>query len=435
MMKLYSEDYEQCVLGCMLMDNSCIDVVNAILKREYFFIEAYARVFDRISEIYDKEKSVNIVMLSGQTEGIRPDTIASLTDKVATSANAEFYAKDIKTFYLARKLRQMCTENKDSVSNVNVNEALIKFDEAITNMMANSTTNEVDTAVKLTNVFIDELKKAVDFKGQYLGYDTGFNSLNDILDGLPTGKLTVIAARPSIGKTALAVNMMNNIAKKGIPVAIFSLEMSNISLMRRMVSSDTGISSYLMLHGMAQKSMENCKKINIALEKMYSTKISMFDTHNCERDIMSIVSHIRALSKSGTKVFFIDHIGLIKHPSTMMKRYEQVGDITMMLHDLAQNLNVSIVALCQLKRESEGKTPTLADLRESGDIEQNSDICMFLHRDRAQGDELQIPTDLMVIKNRDGQCGTAKLLFLPRYTKFIDVPKENEYTKEKEAIA
>lgn len=185
MMKLYSEDYEQCVLGCMLMDNSCIDVVNAILKREYFFIEAYARVFDRISEIYAKEKSVNIVMLSGQTEGIRPDTIASLTDKVATSANAEFYAKEIKNFYLARKLRQMCTENKDSVNNVNVNETLIKFDEAITNMMANSTTNEVDTAVKLTNVFIDELKKAVDFKGQYLGYDTGFNSLNDILDGLP----------------------------------------------------------------------------------------------------------------------------------------------------------------------------------------------------------------------------------------------------------
>lgn len=424
--KLYNSDYESCLLGCMVLDNSCIDTVQSRIKPEYFFIESYRGIYNSICEIYNGHHAVDLVSLTGECTSVKTDIIAGVTDKVTSSSNIEFYITEISNLFMARSVYSLCYETLGNLSSRNINDVLSSIDNKITGCIGGVSSTVKQNSQDMVNAFIAEIEESKKNKQNvYLGYETGIAQLDDMLDGLPKGNLIILGARPSIGKSAIAIQLLFNLSERKTPCAIFSLEMSNMSLMYRRVASETGIKTYFLKHGLALNSQQAMVKLQSCMEKIYGTNIDFFDTANGSRNINWILTTIRALAKKGTKVFFIDHIGLIKYSDESKKRYEQLADITERLHDLAMTLGITIVCLCQLRRDAEGKKPVLSDLRESGDIEQNADVVMFLHRARAQGNEVSIPSELIVVKNRDGACGTINMDFYPSTTKFAEAKKEN----------
>jgi replicative DNA helicase len=270
---------------------------------------------------------------------------------------------------------------------------------------------------------INKLEKAVRFRGAISGIDTGFSDLNNVLDGIQN-EYIILGARASIGKTALAVNIAKNMVRKNIPVGYFSLEMSGESLMMRMLSDETTVQARILRSGMIGDSQ--LKSINNKGCDMAEYPLYVMDKTRGE--LTKIISKSRYMVRvMGVKCLFIDHASLIRHPDRKMKRYEQFSEISNEIQALQRELNVPIILLAQLGRESEGKNPTLADLRESGGFEQDADTVMLMHRERKLPEGARfIETDIDIAKNRNGACGVVKLLFFPEYIRFANMERGNQ---------
>lgn len=415
--EFYNVEYEKCLLGIMLNDNSIIDLVTGKINSDQFYHPTNGRIFDAICDVFVEKKCATILNVSAKFDTKIAAYIATLTDNVNTTSNWEFYLNEVKNFWLARKLKSDLGDKVQSLNVDTVIDTIHDLDSSLTDYMKYdnghaSTMREL--CQDLTKTIIANFQKP----DEYLGYETEWRNLNDIIDGLQTGKLVIIGARPSVGKTAFAIQMAAGLASKGIPVDFFSLEMRAQVLLTRMVSQETCIPIPQIIHGTITQSEMGMMKLNNAMSKIFEYPLRIYDQKlKSEKELYS---RIRVDAKTkGTKIFFVDHIGLIRHSDPMMKRVEQLDQITDELAALSKELDITIICLSQLRRDAEGKEPTLSDLRDSGAIEQNADICMFLHRNRATGSEISIPSKVIVIKHRDGACGTANMLFLPRSTKFV----------------
>ena len=424
--KIFNLDFERQILGAMLLDNGCIDAVELALRPEFFYSAENRGVYRSIAEIYEKHKSCDLLMLAAKIGNA--SYVSSLTDGVTTSANVDYYTTQIKNMYLAREARRVYSEALNSVDGDNVMEVMNRTDDFTVRMAGQSSAGEEDTMqtllVRAVNDIDERLKSGQ--QTRYLGPETGFEALDELMDGLPLGETTVIGARPSIGKTALMQALLLGVAKQGTPCSVFSLEMTSMSLIKRTLASETRTKPYFIQHGLVLSTRGGIQKFNATVEKLFGYDIRYYDSSKTDRFLDSIVARIRFDAKKGVKVFFIDHMGLVKHRQVAMKRYEQVHDIMSTLQTLAQTLNIAIVILCQLKRDSEGKIPTLDSLRESGDIEQDADNILFLHRERAKGNETTIPTSLILAKRREGACGTVNLTYFPQIVRFEETAKEKQ---------
>ena len=418
----YNEDYEQALVSCLLIDNSLIDLIQGRLTEDAFYCSKYKLLFKTILADYAENGVSNILSLKDRLPKFDPVQLAELTSILPSSANWDFYADKIKQYYIARQLRGKLKEKLATLTPDNTIDALQDLDSSLTSYM--NYENGKSTAQELIPKLVDMMQANMKNKDQYLGYDTGFKNLSDILDGIQTGKLYTIGARPSVGKSALAVQLASNLCEKGVGVGIFSLEMSAISIATRLAAFKSGIQISYIQHGWVTQSQASLMKLNNAMEKIYEYNLSIFDSDIS--DEKELASRIRVEAKKGVKVFILDHLGLLPCSNTSIKRHEQVGIITKKLHHLAQELDIAVIVLCQVNRTAEGKPPTLADLKDSGTIEENSDIVMFIHRARATGNEIEIPTDIIVVKNRDGKCGAAKMNFVPSMTKFIEIKEERK---------
>ena len=417
---LQNEEYEKCILAIMLIDNSVIDLIASEIKVEMFYFEIHKKLYTAILKQYEEKQCVDALILSKMFGNDMAKYITSLTDVTVTTYNWQYYCTEVKNCYLSRCLKQSLSETIESLSSDSVIDSIHNLDSSLTNYMkydSGKPSNVKDLVMTIT----EDIDKAFQENKELLGYDTGWRNLNDIIDGLQPGKLVVIGARPSVGKTAFSNQLISNLCKNGISSCIFSLEMTSKMLLTRMIASESGLSIFSILHGDCARYETGLRKLNIALTKIYEYPLTIFD--NGLKNEKELYSRIRVEAKTkGTKVFLVDHIGLLKYSNPNTKRVEALDDITQGLLHLAQELNVCIIILSQLKRDAEGKKPTLADLRDSGSIEQNADIAMFIHRDRASStNDTEIPTEIIVIKNRDGSCGTANMLFFPKCTKFTEV--------------
>lgn len=419
----YNEDYEQALVACLLKDNSLIDIIQGRITEDAFFTSKYKLLFKTVVSDYIENGVSNILSIKARLPKFNTVQLAELTDCIPSAANWEFYAEKVKQYYIARQLKSTLKAKLDSLTADNTIDTLQDLDSSLTSYM--NYENGKSTAQDLVPKLLDLMQKNMHNKSPYLGFDTGFSNLSDILDGIQTGKLYTIGARPSVGKSALAVQLASNLCEKGIGVGIFSLEMSALSIATRLAAFKSGIQIPYIQHGWVIKSQINLSKLNVAMDKIYDYNLSIFDSDIS--DEKELVSRIRVEAKKGVKVFILDHLGLLPCSNTSLKRHEQVGVITKKLHHIAQELDIAMIVLCQVNRTAEGKPPTLADLKDSGTIEENSDIVMFIHRARATGNEFEIPTDIVVVKNRDGKCGTAKMNFLPNLTKFEEVKEKQQF--------
>ncbi len=430
-------DAEVAVLGALLIDADVLDTVVASVVAEDFYRLAHTVIFQSMLELYNAGTEIDLITLSdiieskGQLDKVGGATyLASLASQVPSSANVEFYVRIVRNDSQRRQLIASSRKNMaqaydlgQELPNIleDAERRIFEIAENRNNVEFISIQNLVKTAIEVVE---DRSKR----KG-YSGIPSGFPELDNLLSGFQDSEFIVLGARPSVGKTALAMSMAANISMHdNIPVGIFSLEMSEMALVQRLLSSESGVSGQNIRSG-ALSSIAY-QDIVDAASRIYdaplwiagaSGRVTLLDLRAQAR---------RMCSNCAVKIIFIDYISLISSDNPELQRHEQIAEISRSLKSLARELKIPIVALSQLTRESEGKRPVLANIRESGSIEQDADVVLFLHRERKDGmhahaDEHGVyserdETDLIVAKQRNGPVGTVKIDFISRLAKFVE---------------
>lgn len=416
----YNTDYERVILGMLLLDNSLIELVQGRLTSECFYDFKTKFMYTKICELWKENKHVDIVLLSESISKFDKSYIAQLTEVTCSTSNWEFYVDKIKEFYLARSFREQLSKSLKDIDPIKINNNISDLISKLSSFMQE---NETGTDIKNLCVEIpEEIEKAYKEHKNYLGYETGFDDFDDILDGFQNGQMYVIGARPSIGKTAFALAIAKRLCSKGVGCSVFSLEMSCKQIFYRLLSSVSKIPLWQLRKGTCLEYKQGVTKLLNACRTLFDYDMNILDCGiNSDEELYQRIRYEATVKNR--KVFIVDHLGLVQIAKPSSNHYLDVGRITSTLHKLAKELDVCIILLCQMNRGAEGKKPNLSLIRESGNIEQDADVIMFLHRERNL-EEDSVPTQIIVEKNRDGKTGTANFIFNKQIQDFI-VDKSN----------
>lgn len=426
-------DAEQATLGALLMDWDALGEVISLLRPERFYSLQNQKVFEAILSLDTKGIRGDLVTLieelrnSGNLDAAGgPAYVTSLTNTVPTSANVEYYAQIVFEEYVRREVINLSALAQADAYDETKKTGLVLEDaqRRIFDLSESKQSQNVVSAGELVSKTLENIEMIKKNKLSLVGIPSGLVDLDKMTYGFQKSEMTIVGARPSIGKTALALSMIQYIAfEKKIPTAFFSLEMSNLQVMQRLISQESRIQGNRIKTGNLKS--EHFQRLQDAAGRIYSSPLWVDDTPNMK--LLELRSTARRLkAQYDVQIIFIDYIGLIQNENAAIPRHEQIAEVSRSLKSLARELNIPIVVLCQVGRQSEGQKPTLADLRDSGSIEQDADVIMFLHRDRVDSSEVNnaIPTQLIVSKQRNGPTGAVDLVFLPEYTKFENKASE-----------
>ncbi len=422
---------EQATLGALLLDAEAIGTVIRYLRPDNFYSLQNQKIFKSIISLFNKGQRSDLITITdelrqaGELEAAGgPAYIASLTDTVPTSANVEYYARIVLENSVRRALltisHKIIAEAHDQST-----ESRAVLENAQKQIFELTDANQSATFKTPKDIIpraIEAIEKLYHTRDAFTGVPSGLIELDQMTSGFQKSELIIIGARPSVGKTALALSMAAHTSiKEKIPTAFFSLEMSDMQLMQRLISSEAKIPSEKIRTGLLK--LSDFQSIQDAAGLIYEAPLYIVDMPNMKLlDLRAMARRLRA--QFNIEIIFVDYLTLITSENSLIPRHEQIAEISRSLKSLARELNIPVVALSQVKRDAEGKKPNLADLRESGSIEQDADVVMFLHRERVSskdaGDKEQaIDTELIVAKQRNGPIGDVEILFLPRYTKFV----------------
>lgn len=427
-------DAEQATLGALLLDWDSISVVIQYLRPEGFYSLQNQKIFSAMLDLYNEGRQGDLISLKeklkekGDLEAAGGIAyISELTDRVPTSANVDYYAQIVKDQSIRRELIKSAAKivSKAHDDTIESRGVLEEAQKEIFNLTDNTASHEFKTTQELVTQVINRIQTVYKNKTSLTGIESGFTDLDQMTAGFQPSEMIILGARPSIGKTAMALSMIQHIAiQKKIPSAFFSLEMSDVQVMQRLFVQESRISSEKLRTGFL--SHNDFQALQDAAGKIYDSPLYIVDTPNMKLlDLRSVARRLK--SQNDIKIIFIDYITLIGSENTQIPRHEQVAEISRSLKSLARELDIPIVVLSQVARSTEGKAPTLAELRESGSIEQDADVVMFLHRERSpenKGDT--IPTELIVAKQRNGPVGSVDITFIPHFTKFENVSHQKE---------
>ncbi|GHV86548.1 replicative DNA helicase [Spirochaetia bacterium] len=444
----HNEDAEKATLGALLLDDDAINTAVQFLRPGDFYSNANRRVYEAILNLSNHGgKKADIITVveelksSGELDAAGgPAYVASLTTVVPTAANIEHYAKIVQDCSTRRALIRIANEtnaksyDESQKSRIILEETQQRIFE-LTETGQTFAFKKVSEIIKQTIDKIEELSKS---NKKYTGVPSGFEALDALTLGFQPAEFVIIGARPSIGKTALALAMAAHVSiRKKIPAAFFTLEMPDQALMLRLIASEANIESNALRTGSGLK-IDDFHKLIEAAGNINDAPLYILDMPNMK--LLDLRAQARrARSQYKVEIIFIDYLTLISAENYMIPRHEQVAEISRSLKSLARELNIPIVVLSQLSREVDKRTggrsgtagkPVLADLRESGSIEQDADLVLFLHRERETDKENpeaapggDIPTDLIVAKNRNGPTGIVNILFRSKFTKYVSLEK------------
>lgn len=430
-------DAEVATLGAMLLDWSSIQEVVTILQPEHFYSQQNQLIYETLIKLFGMGITGDFLTLTNElTKNSLLEKaggaayIASLTDSVPSAANIEYYAHVVLDRATRRSLIKISSEIKSSAFDESrESRAILEEAEkkifALTDMGQTIAIHDMHEVVPRTTEIIQQHYHNHD---TYSGIPCGFTRLDSMTSGFQNSELSIIGARPSMGKTAMALSMMENIAiDQKIPCGFFSLEMSYEQIGQRLLSQVSRIPGHKIRSGMMK--LDDLQKINDAAGRVFDSPLYIVDTPNMQLLDLRAMAR-RMVQSKGVKIIFIDYIGLISTQNSSAPVYEQVSEISKSLKSLARELNIPVVALCQVARDAEGNEPTLAQLRGSGSIEQDADVVMFIHRERKKTEEGEKEpvqdAKLIVAKQRNGPIGDVNLLFLSSYTKFENKAAEGE---------
>ena len=422
---------EQSVLGGILLDNPALNAVLEVLVKSDFYSEAHRKIFSAIVELSNRNEPCDLITLSNilksqkQIEKVGGAAyLASLVDNVPSAVNIAYYAKIIKEKSILRRLIGTATEilNKSYDAGMDIDSVLDEAERAIFEISENKIRPSFHPIREIIKDSFKTIERLYAKKELVTGVATGFDKIDDITSGLQNSDLIIIAGRPSMGKTAFALNIAQYAAlEMGVPVAIFSLEMAKEQLATRMLASEARVDSQRLRRGFLGET--DWPKLTTAAGRLSEAPIYIDDTPAITVIEMKAKSR-RLKSEAGLGLVILDYLQLMQVPGTGENRTNEISEISRSLKALAKELNVPVVALSQLNRGLESRTdkrPVMADLRESGAIEQDADIIMFIYRDEYYTkDACKEPgvAEVIISKQRNGPTGTVKLAFQNRITKF-----------------
>jgi replicative DNA helicase len=430
---------ERACLGSMLLDKEAIEVAIDILTEEDFYSEQHRIIYKTLLELYGRSTPVDIVTLtdflrgSGELDSAGGVAyVSSLLDETPTSANAEYYAKIVEQKSLLRKLIR-ASSNAISLCYDAEQDAYEVVDEAEKLIFDVTERKGVRGYFPISEVIKDSItaiEKLFHRGDNYTGIPSGFKELDDLTSGFQRSEFIVVAARPSVGKTAFALNIAQNVAiQQGLKVAVFSLEMSKEALMQRMLCSEARIDSQRLRKGLLRT--EEWGPLTTAAGKLSEATIFIDETPGIS-DMQLRAKARRIQSRHGLDLVIVDYLQLMSSIRKKEGRTQEISEISRSLKALARELSIPVIALSQLSRavETRGrdKRPILSDLRESGAIEQDADVVIFLYRDELynpQSDREGL-AEIIIQKQRNGPTGTIELKFFKEFTRFENYERWGE---------
>ena len=431
----HSPEAEQSVIGSMLMDTEAIMAASDIITGEDFYQKQYGILFDAIVELYNEGQPVDLITLQNRLKQKDvPLEVASLEfakdllSSVYTSTNVRSYAKIVHDNAMLRKLIRVNEDiaNTCYLGKETVEDIFSDTEKRIFDILQQNTSGEFVPIKDVVLNALDKIEIASKKKGNVTGLPTGFIDLDYKTAGFQPSDLILIAARPSMGKTALVLNIAQYMAfKENITAAVFSLEMSKEQLVNRLLSLESRVDSQSIRTG--NLSDEDWSKLIEGAGIIGSSNLIIDDTPGIS--VTELRSKCRKYKlEHNLGIIIIDYLQLMAGSKHSESRQQEISDISRSLKAIARELNVPVVALSQLSRAVEQRPdhrPMLSDLRESGAIEQDADVVMFIYRDDYYNKDTAKPNvaEIIIAKQRNGAIGTIELAWLPQYTKFANMKK------------
>ncbi|GAW27524.1 replicative DNA helicase [Carboxydocella sp. ULO1] len=429
-------DAEQSVLGSMLLDQEAVFKAMEIIRAEDFYRDAHRLIFEAICDLADRSEPVDIITVAeelqqrGQLDKVGGAAyIATLSGIVPTAANVEYYARIIREKSLLRALISAATRiaQLGYEGEAEAEEILMQAEKMIYDLSQRKASRTFATMHEILMETFDRIEYLYQNKGDVTGVPTGFIDLDRLTSGLQPSDLIIVAARPAMGKTSFCLNIAQHAAiKAGIPVAIFSLEMSKEQLVQRMLCSEAMVDQHRLRTG--QLTEQDWPRLVRAVGPMAQAPIFIDDTVGIS--VLEMRAKCRRLkAEHGLGLVIIDYLQLMQGSRRSESRQQEISEISRALKGLARELNVPVIALSQLSRaveQTHDKRPNLSHLRESGAIEQDADIVSFIYREEYYNPDTEKKgiAEIIIAKHRNGPVGSVELGFLNEFTKFVNLERQ-----------
>jgi replicative DNA helicase len=433
-------ELEEAVLGAIMLEKDAIIEVIDILKPESFYKEEHQKIFKSIMDLFAGDKAIDLLTVTeqlrkqGHLEEVGgPAYITNLTGRIASSAHIDYHARIVQQKFIQRELIRVSTEiqNRAFDESIDVNDLLDFSEGELFNVAQGNIKKEAAAMNVLVKEAITQIQEASKRENNLSGVPSGYTKLDRLTSGWQKSDLIIIAARPSMGKTAFVLSMARNTAiEHGKKVAFFSLEMASVQLVNRLITAEAEIASEKVRNGNLTE--DEWERLDYRIKRLEDAKIFIDDTPAIS--IFELRAKCRRLKRQhDIDIIIIDYLQLMNGtPETKGNREQEVSNISRSLKGIAKELNVPVIALSQLNRSVEVRTgskrPQLSDLRESGAIEQDADMVVFIHRPEKygilqddEGNSLKGLAEIILAKHRNGALGDVHLKFVGEYTKFVEM--------------
>ena len=434
-------DLEKVVLGALMVDSDAFSMVSEILKPDTFYEPRHQKIYEAIRNMNMDERPVDVMTLVDELTKMGEinkvggaDYLMEISSGVASAAHIEYHARILAQKYMARQLIHYAgdIETQAFDESVDVDELMQHAEGELFSLSQNNMKQDYTQVAPVVKNAVEILQRAASNKGGLTGIPTGYSGLDDVTSGWQASDLVIIAGRPAMGKTSFALSIAKNVAVDyGVPVGFFSLEMNNVQLVNRLISNVCEISGHKILNGQLDPS--DWERLDETIVRLSDAPIFVDDTPGLS--VFELRTKARRLVREkGVKLIMIDYLQLMNANGMKFgSRQEEVSTISRSLNGLAKELNIPVLALSQLSRNVEnregldGKRPQLSDLRESGAIEQDADMVLFVHRPEyyhiyqdEKGNDLHGMAQIIIAKHRKGSTGDVLLNFRGEFTRFQD---------------
>jgi replicative DNA helicase len=434
------------VLGSIIIDPEAIVQVADFLQPDDFYRDAHRTIYSIVIQLYEQREPADFITICDELEGLNKleevggaGYITSLINQVPTSANVEYYGRIVERTAILRRLIHAAGQIAAlAYEEADANVAMDKSEQLIFGITQRHTRSGFSALQDLLASYMEKLDLLHQRRGAIVGVPTGFHDLDRLTGGLQRSDLVILAARPAVGKTSLCLSIAHNSAIRfNQSVAVFSLEMSKEQLVQRLLSMDAGIDQQRLRTGWIED--QEWERIEHAMTTLSTAKIWIDDTAGIST--MEMRSKARRLqAERGVDMIIVDYLQLMQSSIGGRRndnRVQEVSEISRNLKGLARELNVPVLALAQLSRTVEtrqSKVPQLSDLRESGSIEQDADVVMFIYRDDVYNpdSERKNIADIIIAKHRNGPVGEVSLYFQASQTRFRDLEEASVSTSEEQ---
>jgi replicative DNA helicase len=431
-------DAEQSVLGAMLLDREAVNRVARFLNARDFYLEAHKSIFEAMMELDESGRPADLVTVTdflrrkGLLEKVGGATyLASLLAMVPSTANAEFYGHIVEEKSLLRNMIHLATRlaGMGYKGSEDVERLMDEAERMINELAGRRATNAFSSLKEVLHDTLKHIQFMYQNKGEVTGVPTGFKELDRLCAGLQPSDLVIVAARPSMGKTSFGLSIAYHAAiNQGQPVALFSMEMSKEQLVQRMLCSAACIDQQRVRTGFLKEN----DWIQLTAKAREMTRAPIYIDDSAMLTVRQIRAKARRLQvEKNLGLIVIDYLQLMHSGRRTENRQQEIADISRSLKGLAKELNVPVVALAQLSRSVEqrqNKRPMLSDLRESGSLEQDADVVVFIYRDDYYNPESEKRglAEIIIAKQRSGPVGKVELAFVKEYTKFMNLSRREE---------